>query len=89
MEDVEKTGVRDFRFCEQRGSSVLPGRKRLREEECNSQDQKTAVRFILHGIWKSKMEIPDNTGSGRVHDRSAPVRSIPERGSTIGIVNRE
>src|ERR1035437_5547892 len=34
VEGIEKTGVRDFGFCEQRESPVLQGRKRLREEEC-------------------------------------------------------
>lgn len=36
VESREKTGVRGFGFCEQRGSPVLRGRKRLRDEECRS-----------------------------------------------------
>jgi hypothetical protein len=58
MEGTEKTGVRDFEFCEQRESLVLQGRKRLREEERGSQDQRMALWLILNEIWKSKMEIP-------------------------------
>ena len=34
---------------------------RPQEEECNSQDQRMAVRFIMNGTWKSKMEILDET----------------------------
>jgi len=42
------------------GATTTPceGENGLSEKKCNSQDQKTAVRFILHGIRKSKMEIP-------------------------------
>ena len=43
VEGIEKTGVRDFGFCKQRESSVFQGRKRLREEECRSQDQRVAL----------------------------------------------
>jgi hypothetical protein len=60
VEDIEKTGIRDFGSCEQRESSVLQGRKRLREKECGSQDQRIAFGLILNEIWKSKMEIPNN-----------------------------
>jgi len=58
VESSEKTGIRDFGFCEQRGSPVLQGRKRLRDEECGSGDQRMAVWPMLHEIRKSKMEIP-------------------------------
>jgi hypothetical protein len=58
VEGSEKTGVRDFGFCEQRGSPVLQGRKRLPEQECGSQEQRMAVWFTLNESWKSKMEIP-------------------------------
>jgi hypothetical protein len=57
-EGSEKTGVRDFGFCEQLGSPVLRGRKRLPEEECGSQERRMAVWLILNESWKSKMEIP-------------------------------
>jgi hypothetical protein len=57
VESFEKTGVRDFGFCEQRESPVLQGRKRLRDEECGSQDHWMALWLILNEIWKSKMEI--------------------------------
>jgi hypothetical protein len=57
---IEKTGVRGVGFCEQRGSPVLQGRKRLRADECGSQDQRMALWPILNEIWKSKMEIPGN-----------------------------
>ena len=40
VECLEKTGVCDFGFCEQRESPVLQGRQRLRDEECGSQDHK-------------------------------------------------
>jgi hypothetical protein len=59
VEDVEKKGVRDFGFCEQRESPVLQGRKRLREEECGWQYQRMALWPIPNEIWKSKMEISD------------------------------
>ena len=59
MEGSEKTGVRDFGFCERREIPVLQGRKRLREEECGSQDQRMALWPILNEIWMSKMEIPE------------------------------
>ena len=40
VECNKKTGVRGFGFCEQRGSPILQGRKRLRDEECGSGDHK-------------------------------------------------
>jgi GH35 family endo-1,4-beta-xylanase len=58
LEDIEKTGLRDFRFCERRESSVLQGRKRLREKECGPRDQRMAFGLILNEILKSKMEVP-------------------------------
>jgi hypothetical protein len=58
VEDIEKTWISDFEFCEQREISVLQGRKRLREEECGSQDQRMAFGLIRNGIWKSKIKIP-------------------------------
>jgi hypothetical protein len=54
VEDIEKTGVRDFGIDEQRENSVLKGRKRLREEECGSQDQRMASGLTLNQTWKSK-----------------------------------
>jgi hypothetical protein len=57
VEGSEKTGVRGFGFCGQRGSPVLQGRKRLRDEECGSGDQTMALWRILNEIWKSKMGI--------------------------------
>jgi len=42
-ECIEKTGVRDFGFCERRESHVLQGRKRPRDEECGSGDQMMAL----------------------------------------------
>jgi hypothetical protein len=36
VEGSEKTGVRGFGFCEQRGNPVLQGRKQLRDKECGS-----------------------------------------------------
>jgi hypothetical protein len=59
VEGSEKTEVRGFGFCEQRGSPVLQGRKRLRNEQCGSGDQTMALWLTLNEIWKSKMEIPD------------------------------
>ena len=59
VESSEKTRVRGLGFCEQRGSPVLQGRKRLPEVECSSLDHWLAARLILNRIWKSKMEIPD------------------------------
>jgi hypothetical protein len=58
VENTEETGVCDFRVCAQRDSPVLQGRKRLRDEECGSQDQRMALWLILNEIRKSKMEIP-------------------------------
>jgi hypothetical protein len=43
VEGIEKTGVRGFGFCDQRGSPVSRGRKRLRDEECGSGDQRIAL----------------------------------------------
>ena len=40
VECIEKKEVRGFGFCEQHGSPVLQGRKRLRDEECGSGDHK-------------------------------------------------
>ena len=57
-ECIEKTGVRDFGFCERRESCVLQDRKRLRDEECGSGDQMMALWLMQNEIRKSKTEIP-------------------------------
>ncbi len=46
VEGGEKTGVRDFRFCGQRGSPVLRGRKRL-PEECGRRPNRLRGRLPI------------------------------------------
>jgi hypothetical protein len=45
VEYSEKTGVRGFGFYGQRGSPVLQGRKRLRDEECGSGAKAGALAY--------------------------------------------
>jgi hypothetical protein len=60
VKGIEKTGVRDFGFCERRESPVLQGRKRLRDEERGSGDQRMALWLILRSgspKWKFRIGV--------------------------------
>jgi hypothetical protein len=58
-------------------SSSGQGRKRLRERECGSQDERMAFGLILNEIRKSKMEIPDydDDANARICSVTARARS--------------
>ena len=57
---LKRWGLRFWILRAARGRPVLQGRKRLPEEECGSQEQRTAVWLILNESSKSQMEIPGN-----------------------------